>query len=164
MGFTWNDGVDSTGVESGTQPMSATAISPWRADDTAAVEVHAQNRQLALQALLDAAVVMMSGPDAVADTASGPQAPVRGEGADLGATAADLLDDLCVQADLHGRPQAAMLDGVLRRDRGGWVAWGYFTPQDDVPGAVAFERDGDVAVLAETHDEVRLRATLRRLG
>ncbi|MFT4039004.1 MAG: hypothetical protein QM692_12540 [Thermomicrobiales bacterium] len=144
--------------------MSASTHSPWRADNTATLEVHAHDRQQALQALLDAAVAMMFGADAVAVDAAGPQAPVRGEGADLGAAAADLLDDLCVQVELHGLPQAAMLDGVLRRDRGGWVAWGYFTPQGGTPRAVTFERAGEIAVLAETHDAIGLRAALRRLG
>lgn len=51
---------------------------------------------------------------------------IRGEGADLAALFADLVTDLLEQLEeAGGEAHAVRLDGLLRTDQGGFVAWGY---------------------------------------
>jgi len=88
---------------------------------------------------------------------------LRGEGNTVDALFGDLIDDLLEQIAVHGPIQAAALDGVLKRDRGGYVAWGYLSPREQVPPVASFERVGEVEAVVETPEEIRLRVTLRRL-
>ena len=65
---------------------------------------------------------------------------------------------------MHGPVHAAALDGVLTRDREGFVAWGYLTLREDAAPLIVFERLGNVEALVETADEIRLRFTMRPAG
>lgn len=140
------------------------SLTPWTPDHTATLEAWGHDRQSLLQAGLDAALTLMVGEDAAPGQESTPVVPLRGEGDTVAALVADLLDDLLVQIETHGPMQGAALDGVLRRDRDGFVAWGYLMPRVGEASRAHYERAGEVEVLRETSDEIRVRATLRRLS
>jgi hypothetical protein len=146
--------------------MTATrySLSPWTSDETAVVEAWGHDRNGALQAGLDAALALMLGEDAQLMPESGPVAPLRGEGDTIAALFGDLLDDLMEQIAVHGPMQGAVLDGVLKRDQDGFVAWGYLAPRRDAVPLPVFERSGNVEAVRETPEEIRLRVTLRRLA
>lgn len=140
------------------------SLSPWTADQTATLESWGSDRQSVLQAGMDAALALMLGEDAEAPSAPGPVAPLRGEGDTIALLFSDLLDDLLEQMAVHGPVQAVALDGVLKRDRDGFVAWGYLSPREHGAPPVTFERAGEAETVLETPEEIRLRVTLRRLG
>ena len=139
-------------------------LSSWAPDQTAALEAWGYDRRAVVQAGLDAALALMVGEDAQQGGGEGLMVPLRGEGATVAALYSDLLDDLFEQIAVHGPMQSATIDGVLTRDREGFVAWGYLSPRAHTTPAVAFERAGAVEAVVETPDEIRLRVTLRRLG
>jgi hypothetical protein len=139
-------------------------LSPWAADQTAILEAWGHDRREALQAGLEAALALMMGEDAQPTGRPGLVAPLRGEGDAVAPLFGDLLDDLLEQIAVHGPMQAAALDGVLRRDRDGFVAWGYLQPHDHPAQMATFERAGDVEAVVETPEEIRLRVRLRRLS
>lgn len=139
-------------------------LSPWGTDHTAVIEAWGHDRRAALQAGLDAALFLMLGEDMQSLGEPGAVVPLRGEGDNVPALFADLLDDLFAQIAVHGPVRAAALDGVLKRDREGVVAWGYLSPQVNMTPQVTFDRAGNVEAVVETPEEIRLRVTVRRLG
>lgn len=139
-------------------------LSPWTPDQTAVVEAWGHDRRDVLQAGLDGALALMLGEDVQRAPEPGPVAPLRGEGDTVAALLGDLLDDLAEQVAVHGPMQGAALDGVLKRNREGFVAWGYLFPRGQPVPMAAFERAGNVEAVVETPEEIRLRVTLRRLG
>jgi hypothetical protein len=140
------------------------SLSPWTPGQTAELEAWGRDRRGVLQAGLDGALALMLGEDEHRALEPGPVVPLRGEGDTVAALFGDLLDDLVEQIAVHGPIQGAELDGVLKRDRDGFVAWGYLFPQEHSPPPAAFERAGDVETVAETPEGIRLRVTLRRLA
>jgi hypothetical protein len=106
----------------------------------------------------------MLGEDVPPARGDGPVVPLRGEGDTVGALFDDLLDDLFEQVAVHGPIETAALDGVLKRDRDGFVAWGYLSPRENVAPLAVFERAGNVEAVMETPEEIRLRVTLHRLA
>lgn len=138
-------------------------LSPWTPEQTAVLEVWGHDRREALQAGLDAALALMLGEDAQPAERQGFVAPLRGEGQSVADLFGDLLDDLLEQMAIHGPMRVAALDGVLTRDRGGFVAWGYLHPLEHAAALTTFERAGRVEALQETPDDIRMRVTLRRL-
>lgn len=138
-------------------------LSPWTPEQTAVLEAWGHDRRAALQAGLDGAIALLQGEEGQSATEAGLVAPLRGEGDTVAALFGDLLDDLAEQAAVHGPLQLAALDGVLKRDREGFVAWGYLFPQGRPAPVAGFERAGNVEAV-ETPEEIRLRVTLRRLA
>ena len=104
----------------------ATSTGGW-SDDVATLEVTGADRREALEAGLRA-VLAIAGEG---DLPSGARqefraAPIRGEGPGLDALFADLVEDLLEQvADYGPLVHDVSLDGVLRKDQGGFVGWGY---------------------------------------
>jgi len=77
--------------------------------------------EMGLRAVLALAVAPASTP-----LPTGRSAPIRGEGDDLGSLFADLAEDFLGQIEFFGAGlHDVALDGVLRREDGGYVAWGY---------------------------------------
>jgi hypothetical protein len=144
--------------------MATYQLSPWTPEHTADLEAWGHDRRSVLQAGVDAALALMLGEDAQPVVESGPVVPLRGEGDTVAALMGDLLDDLLAQTEVHGAIQAAALDGVLKRDREGFVAWGYLSPREGGASLATFERVGEVVAVKETPEEIRVRFTLRRLG
>lgn len=83
-------------------------------------------RHEALDALLRAVTGRVGGDVAKESAEQSVAAPIRGEGDDLAALVADLLADLFDQREFFGSGfMNVILDGIVRRDDGGYVAWGY---------------------------------------
>lgn len=139
-------------------------FSPWTSDQTAILEAWGHDRRAVLQAGLDGVLALLGGEDGPPVPEHGLVVPLRGEGDSLAALFDDLLDDLAEQLAVHGPMQAVALDGVLQRDREGFVAWGYLFPQERPAPVAAFERAGDAALVGENSEEMRLRVTLRRVA
>jgi hypothetical protein len=131
----------------------------------AALEATGEDRRSALEAALQATLRLLAGSSTTADPAEALQsAPVRGEGDDLGAVFIDLVADLFDQADYFGTGlHDVALDGLLMRDRGGYVAWGYVFA---VPGVGSPLPESPFEVESVSVDEapgrVTIRAELRR--
>jgi hypothetical protein len=90
--------------------------------------------------------------------------PIHGEGDELGSLFADLAEDLLGQIEFFGSGlHDVMLDGVLRREDGGYVAWGYAsgTLEATSPGEVPQLR-GTPTVSEGGGQGVILHATLQR--
>ena len=141
---------------------TGSTYSPWMPDQTTSLEAWGHDRRSALQAGLDAALALMLGADEHRVPQPGPAVPLRGEGDNVAALFGDLLDDLAAQVAEHGSVEAVTLDGVLKRDRGGFVAWGYLFLREQPTPIATLERAGNVDAVAETTEEIRLRVTLRR--
>jgi hypothetical protein len=140
------------------------SLAPWTPEQTVVLEAWGHDRRGVLQAGLDGALALMLGEDGQRVLEPGPAVPLRGEGDTAAALFGDLLDDLVEQIAVHGPMQEAVLDGVLKRDREGFVAWGYLFPLEHPVPLAAFERAGEAETVVETPDELRLRVTLRRLA
>ncbi len=118
-----------------TIPDAKLTMTGWGADGIASLEVSGSDRRTVLEAALRAILALAGAsslePQESQDVRS---APIRGEGDDLALLFADLVDDLLDQADYFGAGlQYATLDGLVRRDDGGFVAWGYIsgTPMEN---------------------------------
>lgn len=100
-----------------------------------------------------------NGGAATADAA----APIRGQGADLGAVFAELAADLLAQLDANGPGlDAVRLDGILTTDDGGYTAWGYATGTAvDQPPPIGLSLVGD-PVVTGGDGELGLRCALGR--
>jgi hypothetical protein len=108
-------------------PDAKLTMTGWGADGIASLEVSGSDRRTVLEAALRAILALAGAsslePQESQDVRS---APIRGEGDDLALLFADLVDDLLDQADYFGAGlQDVTLDGLVRRDDGGFVAWGY---------------------------------------
>jgi hypothetical protein len=127
-----------------------------------AVEATGADRRAALEAGLRAvlALVLEDAGNVTDDFTR--VVPLRGEGDDLAALFADLLADLCALLEEHGGAlREVSIDGVLRRDRGGFVAWGYVSLGDDQSSAVTLPRlHGTAIVLGDQTSGFTIRALL----
>lgn len=106
---------------------SAWTISPWSDRGTATFAARGRTRQQALEAALSAALALAIDREGLVSGGEGSRAtPLRGEGVDLGDLLADMLDEFWDAVALHGEGIAeVVIDGLLRRDDGGLLAWGY---------------------------------------
>jgi len=103
----------------------AFTTSPWSPAGIATLHAAGRDIRSALEAGLRAVLALaVAKPHAPLD--SGRSAPIRGEGDDLGSLFADLVEDLLGQIEYFGDGlHVVVLDGVLRREDGGYVSWGY---------------------------------------
>ena len=96
------------------------------ADAEATFELTAagDDERTAVEAGLEA-VLAAARPGSGPDSANGTAVAIRGQGQDLAAVVADLVDDLLAQLDVHGTAfDAVRLDGLLKTGDG-YVGWGY---------------------------------------
>jgi hypothetical protein len=136
--------------------------SVWDGEGIAALEATGGDVRSALEAGLRAALVLAKGATTM-PSGAGRSAPVRGEGDDLGTLFAALVEDLLDQVAHFGPGlDDVVLDGLLRRDDGGYVAWGYVSgnletaPRDDVPELFG------APIVTDDDQGFVVRATLRR--
>jgi hypothetical protein len=137
-------------------------VSGWDGD-RATLEARGHDLRSTLEAGLRA-VLVLTGAMPLAESISDRSAPVQGEGEDHAGLFAALVDDLLGQLEIHGRASDITVDGVLRRDDGDYLAWGYVRgslsgqPNTTLPtldeGTVAEEDDRGNLVLT-----ARLRQT-----
>lgn len=138
------------------------AITSWSDDGTASFEARGVDDRAAIEAGLRAILSATVGLGSQWSDAA-KSAPIRGEGPDLAAVFAALADDLLDQIAQFGSAVADVtLDGVLRRDDGGYVAWGYAAGQLGASAA----RESSFAVervrVERGNAATEFRATLRR--
>jgi hypothetical protein len=138
--------------------------SPWSPAGIATIHAVGGDMRSALEAGLRAVLTLAVAPTPpLLDT--GRSAPIRGEGNDPGSLLADLIEDLLGQiAFFGGGLHDVALDGVLRRDDGGYVGWGYASgsleaaASDEVPRLLGMPTVNEDAIQG-----VVLHATLQRL-
>ena len=135
----------------------------WSATGTATIHAAGRDPRSAVEAGLRAVLTLAVGP-ASTPRDTGRSAPIRGEGKDLGSLFADLVDDLLGQIEFFGGTlHDVAVDGVLRREDGGYVGWGYAS------GSLEAEWRGAVPRLLGTPtasegatQSIIIRATLQR--
>jgi hypothetical protein len=137
-------------------------VSAWDDEGLATIEARGHDLRSTLEAGLRG-VLALSGQVRGVGVTADKSAPVQGEGADHVTLFAALADDLLVQIDTHGAANQVAVDGVLRRDDGGYLAWGY------LQGPLDGRTDGALPTLAgsgEAREDERghlvLTARLRR--
>ena len=144
-------------------PAPGFMTSPWSPEGIATLHAAGGDMRSALEAGLRAVLALAAAPPHTPlDT--GRSAPIRGEGDDLGSLFGDLIHDLLGQIEFFGGSlQDIAVDGVLRREDGGYVGWGYAL------GTLEEESRGEVPRLLGTPTAsesaaqgVVLRATLHR--
>ena len=144
-------------------PAPGFTISPWNPIGIATLHAAGRDVRSALEAGLRAVLALsVARPHTPLD--SGRSAPIRGEGDDLGNLFADLVEDLLGQIELFGDGlHDVAIDGVLRREDGGYVSWGYAfgTLESVSPGEVP-RLVGTPTVSEEGVQGVVLHATLQR--
>ena len=106
-------------------PAPGFTTSPWTSAGIATLHAVGHDERSALEAGLRAVLALAAAPPHTPlDT--GRSAPIRGEGDDLGSLFADLIQDLLGQIEYFGGSLLDIaVDGVLRREDGGYVGWGY---------------------------------------
>jgi hypothetical protein len=106
-------------------PVPGFTTSPWSPAGIATLHAVGHDEPSALEAGLRAVLALaVSQTQAPLDT--GRSAPIRGEGNDLGSLFADLVEGLLEQIEFFGGGlQDVAVDGVLRREDGGYVGWGH---------------------------------------
>jgi len=97
----------------------------WSGEGLATFEVTGNDAPSTLEAGLRAVLSLAVAP--VVDPPDyGRSTPIRGEGDELASLFADMVDDLLGQIESYGAGlHDVVVDGVLRRDGGGYVGWGY---------------------------------------
>jgi hypothetical protein len=106
-------------------PAPGFTTSFWSPEGIATLHAVGHDKRSALEVGLRAVLALTVTP-AAAPVDTGRSAPIRGEGDDLGSLFADLVEDLLGQIEFFGAGlHEVTVDGVLRRDDGGYVGWGY---------------------------------------
>jgi hypothetical protein len=106
-------------------PVPGSATPSWSPAGIATVHAAGSDPRSALEAGLRAVLALAVAP-ASTPLDTGRSAPIRGEGDDLGSLFADLIEDLLGQIEFFGGGlHDVAVDGVLRRENGGYIGWGY---------------------------------------
>lgn len=138
--------------------------SPWTPAGIASLCAVGHDMRSALEAGLQAVLALVVAPPPTPlDT--GRSVPIRGEGDDLGSLFADLVQDLLGQIEYFGGGlHDVAVDGVVRREDGGYVGWGYAsgTLEALAQAAVPHLVDTPTASTGATQSII-LHATLQRL-
>ena len=144
-------------------PVPEFTTSPWSPAGTATLHATGHDLRSALESGLRAVLALTIAPPGIPlDT--GRSAPIQGEGDDLASLFADLVEDLLGQIEFFGGGlRDIALDGVLRREDGGYVGWGYAsgTLEEASVGAVP-RLLGTPTATAGADGGVVLRASLQR--
>ena len=144
-------------------PMAGFTTSSWSSAGIATLHAVGDDKRSALEAGLRAVLALtVAPPDTPPDT--GRSAPIRGEGNDLGTLFADLVEDLLEQIEFFGGGlHDVTVDGVLRREDGGYVGWGHaYGPLFGVPSAGAPRLLGTPTASEDADAGVVLHASLQR--
>ena len=144
-------------------PVPRFVTSSWSSAGVATLRAVGHDKRSALEAGLRAVLALIVAPaHSLLDT--GRSAPIRGEGNDLGTLFADLVEDLLEQIEFFGGSlHDVAVDGVLRRDDGGYVGWGHaFGTLDAAPPVVVPRLLGSPTASAGAAPDVVLQASLQR--
>jgi hypothetical protein len=114
-------------------PSARFTTTPWDAEGVATLEASGSDVRSALEAGLRA--VLKISTDGEPDVAASDRSiPLQGEGEDLAELFLDLIEDFLDQMAFS--PFAyhdVVIDGVLHRDGGGYVAWGFAAESTALP-------------------------------
>ncbi len=136
--------------------------SAWSLDGEATLHATGPDPRSALEAGLQGTLTLALG-STLTPGAAGRSVPVRGEGDDLAALFADILDDLLEQIAEYGAGlHDVAVDGVLRKDGGGYVAWGYAAGTLEPAAAIAPPRLSAPPAVRQDGQHVIIRALFRR--
>ena len=106
-------------------PAPGFTTSYWSPAGIATLQAAGPDVRSALEAGLRAVLALAVAP-ASTPLDTGRSAPIHGEGDDLGSLFADLVEDLLEQIEFFGGGlHDVTVDGVLRREDGGYVGWGH---------------------------------------
>ncbi len=144
-------------------PAQRLTTSPWTPEGIATLHAAGSDMRSALEAGLRAVLALAAAPPHTPlDT--GRSAPIRGEGNDLGSLFADLIQDLLGQIEFFGTSlQDIVVDGVLRREDGGYIGWGYASGTLDAGTPVVAPRlHGTPTASTSAAQGIVLHATLHR--
>jgi hypothetical protein len=144
-------------------PAPGFTTSSWNPDGIATLHAAGRDMRSALEAGLRAVLALAAAPPHTPlDT--GRSAPIRGEGDDLGSLFADLIQDLLGQIEFFGDSlQDIVVDGVLRREDGGYIGWGYASGTLDAGTPVVAPRlHGTPTASASATQGIVLHAALHR--
>jgi len=139
-------------------------ISTWGTDGLATLEATGGDRRAVLEAGLQAILALVLPMSAMpAETTGTRSVPIRGEGVDLGALFADMADDFLEQiAEFGTALHDVSVDGVLRGDRDGLLAWGYAIATTGSGAGLAFTLTEHPVATEKESEPIVLRASLRR--
>ncbi|MGH2617622.1 MAG: hypothetical protein ACRDJC_20505, partial [Thermomicrobiales bacterium] len=141
---------------------SSFTVTPWTTEGIATIEATGGHVHAALEAGLGA-VLELALESAAVPLGSPHSAPVRGEGDDVAELFAEMVEDLLDQIAYFGNGlHDVVVDGVLRRDGGGYVAWGYAVGTYEATAAVKPPELIGHPTATETKDGIVIRATFRR--
>lgn len=136
--------------------------SSWSSTGVATLHAVGHDRRSAVEAGLRAVLALTVAPRQVPlDT--GRSTPLRGEGHDLESLFADLVEDLLEQiAFFGGGLHDVTVDGVLRREDGGYVGWGHASGTLDAAPPVVMPRLLGTPTASDAAPGVVLHASLHR--
>ena len=145
------------------RPVPEFTTSSWSPTGIATLHAVGHDKRSALEAGLRAVLALSVAP-AQAPLDSGRSAPIRGEGNDLGSLFADLVEDLLEQIEFFGGGlHDVAVDGMLRRDDGGYVGWGHASGTlDAAPPAEIPRLLGTPIASEDAVSGIILRASLQR--
>ena len=143
-------------------PVPEFTTSSWSPAGIATIRAAGPDMRSAIEAGLRAVLVIAVTP-ASSPLPSGRSAPIRGEGDDLPSLFADLVEDLLEQIEFFGPGlHDVEVDGVLRREDGGYVGWGHASGSLEATSASAIPRLIGAPTTSEGATEgVVLHATLQ---
>lgn len=143
-------------------PAPAFTTSPWSPAATATLHATGHDTRSALEAGLRAVLALAVAPPRTPLDA-GRSAPIHGEGDDLASLFVDLVEDLLGQVEFFGGGlHDIALDGVLHREDGGYVGWGYASVTLEAASAGEVPRLLGTPTATEGADGVVLHASLQR--
>jgi hypothetical protein len=144
-------------------PVPGFTTSSWSPAGIATLDAAGCDIRSALEMGLRAVLTLAVAP-AVTPLDTGRSAPIRGEGDDVGSLFADLVEDLLGQIEFFGGGlHDVAIDGVLRREDGGFVGWGYASGTlDAAPPAAVPRLLGTPTASDGTPQGVVLHASLHR--
>ena len=143
-------------------PSARFATTPWDDEGKAALEASGGDVRSALEAGLRA-VLKLSADSRPEAAASDRSAPLQGEGDDLAELFLDLFEDFLDQMAFS--PFAChdvVMDGVLHREGGGYVAWGYATESTAPVPETLLPFVHQMPTVESAVDEIIFRATFAR--
>lgn len=144
-------------------PVPGFTTTPWSPEGIATLHAAGIDIRSALEAGLRAVLALAVAP-AATPLDTGRSAPIRGEGDDLGSLFADLVEDLLGQIEFFGSGlHDVVVDGVLRREDGGYVVWGYAAGTLEAASPVEVPRLLGMPTASEGGSQgIILQATLQR--
>ena len=143
------------------KPNARFTTTAWDAENVATLEASGSDVRSALEAGLRAVLSLAAGTEPA--PASDRSSPLHGEGEDLAEMFLDLIEDFL--DELAFSPFAChdvVIDGVLHRDGGGYVAWGYATESTSPPPRTPLPYVHTAPTVESAVDGIVYRAALAR--